>query len=69
MATKRVDEPTPNGGAYSIGFYQDSNGNDATEEDATVFVVNEYDKDDNVIASTIMRRGGEAPSSPSADPQ
>lgn len=53
MATIRVDEPTPNGGAYSIGHYMNENGDDCTPEEATVIHINEYAEDGTFICNTI----------------
>lgn len=53
MATqKRIDEQTPNGGAYSIMFFFDDNDKLVEEKEATKFIVKEYDKNDNIIIET-----------------
>lgn len=52
MATKRVDGPTPNGGAYSIAYYQDAKGNDADVDKATNMLIVEYSSDGQVIRNT-----------------
>lgn len=59
MAThKRVNEKTPNGGAYSEIFYFDDNGHLVDEKEATRCSIRECDSDGNLIREThgIMSR-------------
>jgi len=48
----RAEGPTPNGGAYSEAFFYDGRGNPADPDRATRVMINEYDKDGNVIFTT-----------------
>ena len=48
----RVDKPTPNGGAYSLGFYATEKGEDCTPETATIIHIHEYTADDEFICET-----------------
>ena len=51
--SKRVDDETPNGGAYSIMFMYDKDGFETDDlEKATHFVINEYTKDGDEIFRT-----------------
>lgn len=53
MATsRRVDGPTPNGGASSKAFFQDDEGNPVEEEQATRVEIVEYDAEQKVIGRT-----------------
>lgn len=53
MATyKKVNEETPNGGAYSEILFFDSNGNSVDETKAKKFVIRECDESGELIAET-----------------
>lgn len=52
---KRVDEATPNGGAYSVGYYKGSNGKPCKEADAVACEIVEYNADGQPIARTYGR--------------
>ncbi|MBQ0161087.1 MAG: hypothetical protein KBT28_10785 [Bacteroidales bacterium] len=47
----RVDSPTPNGGAYSVQYFYDKNRRPCKKEDAYMYVICEYDENDNYINS------------------
>ena len=47
----RCNQPTPNGGCYSMAYYSNENG-PCAPEDATRVLILEYDENDNVIFST-----------------
>lgn len=49
----RDDNPTPNGGAYSLGFYTNENGDDCSIEEATMIHIHEYTENDEFICETI----------------
>lgn len=49
---ERIDAPTPNGGVYSIANYSDINGRPCSKEKAVKVVINEFDANDNLLAST-----------------
>lgn len=49
----RVEGPTPNGGAYSIGFYYDSEGNPCVPEQASTIHIHEYDENDLFINEVV----------------
>ena len=57
MASKRIDGPTPNGGAYSIGVYVNLEEwrevNDLAE--ATGLVITEFDSEGRQIFETVGR--------------
>lgn len=44
MAEERIEGPTPNGGAYSIAYWRDDNGNPVDREQATKVEIVEYDE-------------------------
>ena len=50
---KRLDEPTPNGGDYSILVTLDENFNDADEEKAVIGFITEYKANGDMIFETI----------------
>lgn len=53
MAThKRINERTPNGGAYSEIFYFDKNGNATDETKATRCVIRECKANGDLISET-----------------
>lgn len=43
MASKTINEPTPNGGVKSTLFYLDADGNETTEAAAVRLLIVEYD--------------------------
>lgn len=47
----RCDEPTPNGGAFSLASYKNENG-PCKPEEATDVMIQEFDKDNNLIFTT-----------------
>lgn len=49
---KRIDEETPNGGAYSQIHFFDNNGNCVDESIATKCVIRECAKDGGLICET-----------------
>ena len=49
---ERIDAPTPNGGVYSVANYSDINGQPCSKEKAAKVVINEFDSNDKLIAST-----------------
>lgn len=51
---ERIDAPTPNGGAYSIANYSDIDGQPCSKEKAAKVVINEYDANNNLLASTYI---------------
>jgi hypothetical protein len=54
---KRVDEETPNGGAYAIVYYKDANGRPVDEEEATSVEIVEFDSDGGEVARTYGETG------------
>ena len=50
--SKRIDEPTPNGGSYSVAYFRDRNGKPCSEKDAVKLEIIEYDENNNQIART-----------------
>lgn len=50
--TKRVNEKTPNGGAYLIAYFQDSKGNPVDETKAVKAEIVEYDSKGKAIHRT-----------------
>ena len=54
--SERRDGKTPSGGAYSIIFYLDKDRNAVDKELAEVYMICEYDKNDELIFETIGLR-------------
>lgn len=52
ITQERADGSTPNGGAYSIVYYQDDDGQPADKTKATRVEIVEYDSRDNDIGRT-----------------
>lgn len=52
ITTKRINKPTPAGGAYSEIWYFDSNENVVDKENAVTFIVRECAEDGTLIRST-----------------
>jgi hypothetical protein len=50
--SKRINEPTPSGGVYSITYFKDANGRPCTEKVAVHYEIVEYDERDNEIGRT-----------------
>lgn len=50
--SERVDGATPNGGTYSIIYYQDAAGEPVDKEQATQCEIVEFDADDEEVART-----------------
>ena len=48
----RIDKPTPSGGAYSIAFWVDGDGNPTPKRSAVKLEIVEYAKDDRVLRRT-----------------
>jgi hypothetical protein len=48
--SKRIDERTPNGGAYSITHFSDKDRKPCDENSAVHYEIIEYDENDNEIA-------------------
>jgi len=46
----RIDEPAPSGGAYSIAFYTNEDGDDCSVEEATLILIHEYSVSANLSA-------------------
>lgn len=56
MIKERVNEPTPNGGAYSEAVYLDNKWQPVEQMgDASIIVVSEYTKDGKLIKETYCR--------------
>lgn len=55
--SERIDEPTPNGGAYSIAYFRDGNGNPTDKENAASVEINEYTADGHCIFTTYATLG------------
>ena len=50
--SERINEPTPNGGVYSIVFFKDKDHNPCTKEEAVHYEITEYDNKDFPIYRT-----------------
>lgn len=50
--SKRISEPTPNGGVYSVTYFKDANGHPCTEKEAVHYEIVEYDERDNEVGRT-----------------
>lgn len=56
MATsRRIEGPTPHGGAYAIVLFSDDHGESVDESVATRAVAREYDEDGNDLGSAYYR--------------
>lgn len=55
--SERQDGATPNGGAYSIAYYHDKQGNPCQKKKAVTVNIVEYDSDGNRINETYGRLG------------
>lgn len=53
----RVDGATPNGGTYTILYYQDDQGNPTTKANAAAIEAIEFDGQDNQIFRTYLTNG------------
>lgn len=51
---ERQDGPTPNGGAFSISYFQDDKGNPVTKERATKIEVVEFDANKQQVFRTYL---------------
>lgn len=49
---ERRNKPTPHGGAYSVAYYLDGNGNPTPKSKAVKVTIEEYDKKGNSIWRT-----------------
>ena len=47
-----IDMPTPEGGAYFIAYFSDSDGKPCEKSEAVHFEIIEYDKNDVELART-----------------
>lgn len=54
--SERLDEPTPNGGAYSVAYFRDKEGRPCRKEHAHQMEIVEYDDHDNEVHRTHMVR-------------
>ncbi|MCC2672370.1 MAG: hypothetical protein K0Q72_4842 [Armatimonadetes bacterium] len=59
----RSDRPTPNGGAYSIAYFTDEDGNPAPKSQASRVEIHEMDANGESIFRTYgnLRPGGDHP--------
>jgi len=48
----RIDEPTPNGGAYSIAYWQDADGRPTAKDKAVAVEIHEFDDQGQPIFRT-----------------
>ena len=53
---ERSDNPTPNGGAYSIAFFLDDDGEPTSKADSTQWLIVEYDEEDKPVHRTYMKK-------------
>lgn len=49
---KKIDGPTPNGGAYAVIYFKDKNGRPCSEKDSVSFEISEFDEQGNSIFRT-----------------
>ncbi|MGI8933043.1 MAG: hypothetical protein ACR2FS_03115 [Phormidesmis sp.] len=59
VTEERHDGPTPNGGAYSIGYFQDSEGKPTTKDKAVSIEAVEFDATGNQIFRTYLVAQGD----------
>lgn len=52
VTSERRDQPTPNGGAYSIIYFQDSDGNPTVKDEAVKAEIVEYSQDGKELVRT-----------------
>lgn len=51
---ERIDEKAPNGGAYSIAYFKDADGDPTEKEKASSTEIIEFDKEDRQIFRTYL---------------
>jgi hypothetical protein len=56
--SERVDEPTPNGGVYSIANFMDAGGSPCPKSDAVAMEILEFDGADQCVGRTYLTKGG-----------
>lgn len=61
-SSERQEGPTPKGGAYSIAYYQDAEGNPTEKAEAIKVEVVEFDAADSAIFRTYLSLTGESES-------
>jgi hypothetical protein len=52
ITSEKKDGPTPNGGAYSIGYYMNDEGMNVPKDEATQIIIKEYSADGIIIQTT-----------------
>jgi hypothetical protein len=62
---ERIDEPTPNGGEYSIAYYRAADGSPVAKQSASSIEVVEFDGFDRQIFRTYLERDSQPPLSQS----
>jgi hypothetical protein len=51
---ERIDEPTPEGGTYSIAYFRDKDGSPCQKDKSVAMTVVEYNSKDEPIYRTYM---------------
>ncbi|MCQ2259033.1 MAG: hypothetical protein MJZ41_13750 [Bacteroidaceae bacterium] len=51
---EKIDSPTPNGGAYSIAYFYDADGNPCDKSHCTKIEIIEFSDSGDFLCSTIM---------------
>ncbi len=60
LTEQRIDKPTPNGGDYSIIYYQDADGNSITKDKAQKAEAVEFNSTGKEIFRTYLTKAQEA---------
>lgn len=55
---ERVDKPTPNGGAYSIAYFQDAAGDRTSKDSAVRIEIVEFSAEGEQVFRTYLEKGG-----------
>jgi hypothetical protein len=66
QTSERVDRPTPNGGAYSVANFLDSQGRPCPKAQAVGMEIMEFDAADQCVGRTYLAQTDNGPPAPDA---
>lgn len=55
---ERIDQPTPNGGAYSIAYFQDAAGDRTSKDSAVKMEIVEFSAEGEPVFRTYLEKSG-----------